>query len=43
MTTIATFKNAGGSAQIEISQRHEPASAKQVKQIQATCCFILAI
>ena len=45
MTTIATFKKAGGSAiaQIEISQCHEPASAKQVKQTQATCCFILAI
>ena len=45
MTTVATFKEAGGSAiaQIEISQRHKPASAKQVKQTQATCSFILAI
>ncbi|MBI1626810.1 hypothetical protein [Comamonas suwonensis] len=45
MTTIATFKEAGGSAiaQIEIGQRHEPASAKQAKQTQATCSFILAI
>ena len=45
MTTVATFKKAGGSAiaQIEISQRHEPASAKQAKQTQAPCSFILPI
>ena len=45
MTTVATFKEAGGSAiaQIEISQCHERAYANKVKQTQATCCFILAI
>ena len=45
MTTIATFKEAGGSAiaQIEISQCHEPAYAKQATQTQPTCSLILAI
>ena len=45
MTTVATFKKAAGSAiaQIEISQCHEPAYAKEAKQTQPTCSFILAI
>ena len=45
MTTVATFKEAGGSAiaQVEIRQCHEPAYAKQAKQTQPTCSFILAI
>ena len=48
MTTVATFKEAGGIAiaQIEISQCHEPAYAKEAKeatQTQPTCSFILAI
>ena len=45
MTTVATFKEAGGSAiaQIEISRCHEPAYAKEAKQTQPTCSFILAI
>ena len=45
MTTVATFKKAAGSAiaQIEISQSHEPAYAKEAKQIQSISSFILAI
>ena len=45
MTTVATFKEAGGSAiaQIEISQCHEPAYAKQPKQTQSISSFSLAI
>lgn len=42
MTTVAKFKETGGSAiaQIEINQRHAPELAKQP---QSTRSFILAI